>query len=73
MQRGLGDRFCDLDPSRLTFVASSGLRLFIALSARAAAAGWALELIAPTGPALSVFEITGALEHLPFGEGGDSK
>jgi anti-sigma B factor antagonist len=55
-----------IDLSKLTFIDSSGLRLFIVLSALATAEGWTLNLIRPSGQALSVFQISGADESLPF-------
>ena len=55
-----------IDLSRLTFIDSSALRLFIVLNDRSAGEGWRLSLIRPTGQVRSVFEITGAEENLPF-------
>lgn len=57
-----------IDLSRLTFIDSSGLRLFIALNDDAATAGWTLRLIRPADQALTIFRITGAEENLPFVE-----
>jgi anti-sigma B factor antagonist len=61
-----GVRELILDLRGLTFIDSSALRLFIVLNDRAAGADWQLSLIRPTGPALSIFQISGAEEHLPF-------
>ena len=61
-----GARGVVADLSRLAFVDSSGLRMFITLTERAAAEGWSLGLIRPPEPAFSVFQITGAEENLPF-------
>jgi anti-anti-sigma factor len=55
-----------VDLSRLAFVDSSGLRMFITLNDRASAEGWSLGLIRPPDPSYSVFQITGAEENLPF-------
>jgi anti-anti-sigma factor len=55
-----------LDLSRLTFVDSSGLSLFINLNERAAHEGWSLSLTRPPGNTFSVFSITGADANLPF-------
>jgi anti-sigma B factor antagonist len=55
-----------IDLSRLTFVDSSALRLFIVLNERSAKEGWTLALVRPTGQVRAVFEITGAEENLPF-------
>jgi anti-anti-sigma factor len=63
---GQGARNVIVDLSRLGFVDSSGLRLFITLSERAPAEGWSLGLIRPPEPSFSVFQITGAEENLPF-------
>ncbi|MCW3028726.1 MAG: anti-sigma-factor antagonist [Solirubrobacterales bacterium] len=61
-----GTRSLIVDLSRLAFVDSSGLRMFITLNDRASAEGWSLGLIRPPDPSYSVFQITGAEENLPF-------
>jgi anti-anti-sigma factor len=61
-----GARSVIVDLSRLAFVDSSGLRMFITLNDRASAEGWSLGLIRPPDPSYSVFRITGAEENLPF-------
>jgi anti-anti-sigma factor len=61
-----GARSVIVDLSRLAFVDSSGLRMFITLNERASAEGWSLGLIRPPEPTFSVFQITGAEENLPF-------
>jgi anti-anti-sigma factor len=61
-----GARSVIVDLSRLAFVDSSGLRMFITLNDRASAEGWSLGLIRPPDPSYSVFQITGAEENLPF-------
>jgi anti-anti-sigma factor len=63
-----GTRDLVVDLSELTFIDSSGLRLFIDLSDRATLEGWTLRLIRPPEPAYSVFEVAGADENLPFVE-----
>jgi anti-anti-sigma factor len=55
-----------IDLRELTFIDSSGLRMLILLSDRAVGDAWTLGLIRPTDRSLSVFEITGADENLPF-------
>ena len=55
-----------LDLRGLTFIDSSALRLFIVLKDRSAGEDWRLSLTRPAGPALSIFQISGAEEHLPF-------
>jgi len=55
-----------IDLSRLTFIDSSALRLFIVLNERSAEQGWTLRLVRPTGQVLNVFAITGAEDNLPF-------
>lgn len=55
-----------IDLSRLTFVDSSGLSLFVALNDRAARENWTLSLTRPSGKTFSVFSITGTDTHLPF-------
>jgi anti-sigma B factor antagonist len=55
-----------IDLSRLTFVDSSGLSLFISLNYRASRENWTLSLTRPSGKTLSVFSITGTDAHLPF-------
>ena len=59
-----------IDLSRLTFIDSSALRLFIVLNERSAEEGWTLALVRPTGQVRSVFEITGAEDNLPFVDDG---
>jgi anti-sigma B factor antagonist len=66
LAQGASDVIVDL--SRLAFVDSSGLRMFITLNDRASAEGWSLGLIRPPEPSFSVFQITGAEENLPFVE-----
>ena len=55
-----------IDLSRLTFIDSSALRLFIVLNDRSSEQGWTLSLVRPTGQVRNVFEITGAEDNLPF-------
>ena len=57
-----------LDLSGLSFVDSSGLRLFIVLTQRAAAEGWQLTLTRPQQRAMTVFVVSGVAESLPFAE-----
>jgi anti-sigma B factor antagonist len=55
-----------IDLSGLTFIDSSGLRTLIGLNDRSVAEDWTLSLIRPSEPPLSVLQITGADENLPF-------
>jgi len=57
-----------IDLGGLSFVDSSGLRLFIMLSQRAPQEGWTLQLTRPADTAMSVFRMTGAEHNLPFVE-----
>jgi anti-anti-sigma factor len=57
-----------VDLRELTFIDSSGLRLFILLADRARDEGWELRLLAPPQPASNVFRLTGADHNLPFVE-----
>jgi anti-sigma B factor antagonist len=57
-----------VDLGGLSFVDSSGLRLFIVLDQRAAEQGWTLRLLRPSTQALTVFRISGVEENLPFVE-----
>jgi anti-sigma B factor antagonist len=61
-----GARRVIVDLSSLAFVDSSGLRLFIALNERSTAEAWTLGLIRLPSSSLSVFQITGADQNLPF-------
>jgi anti-anti-sigma factor len=61
-----------IDLGELAFVDSSGLRFFVALNDRATREGWSLELVRPAAPALTVFQISGAEENLPFVEAGQA-
>jgi anti-sigma B factor antagonist len=62
-----------IDLSGLTFIDSSGLRTLIVLNDRSAGEDWTFALIRPSEPSLSVFQITGADENLPFIEGPGSQ
>jgi anti-sigma B factor antagonist len=57
-----------IDLGGLGFVDSSGLRLFIVLDQRAAEQGWELRLLRPGAQVLSVFQVSGVEENLPFVE-----
>jgi anti-sigma B factor antagonist len=57
-----------IDLGKLRFIDSSGLRLLIVLRDRAAAEGWTLGLLRPSGHVRSIFALTGADENLPFVE-----
>jgi anti-sigma B factor antagonist len=61
-----GVRELTVDLSRLGFVDSSGLRLFIVLHQRARSEGWSLVLIRPEPQALRVFRVSGIEDELPF-------
>lgn len=63
-----GARHLVLDLRGLSFVDSSGLRMFILFAERARAEGWRLSLVSPPDPARTVFRLTGAEENLPFCE-----
>jgi anti-anti-sigma factor len=63
-----GARQVVIDLRALSFIDSSGLRLFILLSDRARSEGWELRLIRPGEPTIAVFRLTGAEENLPFVE-----
>jgi anti-sigma B factor antagonist len=65
---GAGVKRLVIDLRPMSFMDSSGLRLFIVLCDRARADGWTLELIRPLSPALTIFQITRAEENLPFVE-----
>jgi anti-sigma B factor antagonist len=55
-----------VDLSGLSFIDPSGLGLLIALDKRATEECWALDLIRPSEQVLTVFQIGGAEENLPF-------
>jgi anti-anti-sigma factor len=55
-----------LDLGHLTFVDSSGLRMFLALCQRAKVEDWQLTLTRPAAPVRTLFEITGAGPSLPL-------
>ena len=61
-------RSLTIDLRPLAFLDSSGLREFIVLRDRAVDEGWTLGLIRPLPPALTIFQVTRADEHLPFVE-----
>ena len=57
----------DLNDPRF-FLPTDGLRTLIVLNDRATSEDWTLALIRPAEPSLSVLQITGAEENLPFVE-----
>jgi anti-sigma B factor antagonist len=59
-----GVRQIAIDLSQVTFIDSSALRMFIVLTARATSEDWSLRIVNPSEQARSVFEITGAEQHL---------
>jgi anti-sigma B factor antagonist len=61
-------RTLTVDLGGLGFVDSSGLRLFIVLDQRAAEQGWTLRLLRPAEHVLTVFQVSGVEENLPFVE-----
>jgi anti-anti-sigma factor len=61
-----GVRRVTIDLRPLSFMDSSGLQEFIALSDRATADGWTLELVRPSPSVLRVLQITHADQHLPL-------
>lgn len=63
-----GSRDLVIDLSRLSFIDSSGLRLFIVLDSRAVSEDWTLGLIRPQEQVLAVFQVSDAEQHLPFVE-----
>lgn len=63
-----GVRKLVLDLSGVSFVDSSGLRLFIVLSQRAGSEGWKLTMTRPQEQAMTVFVVSGLEENLPFAE-----
>lgn len=63
-----GARALVLDLAGVSFVDSSGLRLFIVLDQRAGAEGWKLTLTRPQQQAMTVFVISGLEDNLPFAE-----
>lgn len=49
----------DLDLSKLSYVASAGLRVFVALDKRMHAAGGSMHLLHPCDEVMEVFDVTG--------------
>jgi anti-anti-sigma factor len=54
--------------SKLDFLDSTGLRLFLALQRRASTEDWALTLTSPSETVRSILEITGSGRSLPIVE-----
>jgi anti-sigma B factor antagonist len=63
-----GARSLVLDLSGVSFIDSSGLRMFVVLNQRAAAEGWKLSMTRPQRQAMTVFVVSGLEENLPFAE-----
>jgi anti-sigma B factor antagonist len=63
-----GARTLVLDLAGISFVDSSGLRLFIVLAQRASADGWKLSLTRPQSQAMAVFQVSGVEQSLPLAE-----
>lgn len=61
-----GSNHLVLDLGRLTFVDSTGLRLFLVLYRRARSEGWQLTLARPSEPVRTLLEMTGAGSSLPL-------
>lgn len=55
-----------VDLSQVGFLDSTGLRMFLALNARAGAEGWLLTLTAPSEAVRGILQITGASGSLPL-------
>jgi anti-sigma B factor antagonist len=55
-----------VDVSQVSFLDSTGLRMFLALHERAQTEGWVLTLAAPSEAVRSILEITGSSESLPL-------
>lgn len=58
-----------LDLSKLTFVDSSGLRVFMNLDRRSRREGWTLSIINPGGQVLRILRLCGFDERLPINNG----
>jgi anti-anti-sigma factor len=63
-----GVRTLVLDLGGISFVDSSGLRLFIVLDQRAGVEDWKLTLTRPQEQAMTVFVVSGLEDNLPFAE-----
>lgn len=63
-----GVRTLVLDLGGISFVDSSGLRLFIVLDQRARVEDWKLTLTRPQEQAMTVFVVSGLEDNLPFAE-----
>jgi anti-anti-sigma factor len=59
-----------LDLRAVGFVDSSGLKFLLRANARSKHEGWALEIYRPREPAIKALAVTGALDLLPFTDGG---
>lgn len=57
-----------VDLRGLSFIDSSGLRLFILVAERARGHGTPLTIVRPPEPARTVFRLTGAEDNLPFAD-----
>lgn len=58
----------EIDLANLSFIDSTGLRLFLQLNERAAPDGWSLLMVKPSEPVRAILRITGCGDELPIGE-----
>jgi anti-anti-sigma factor len=56
----------DIDLADLSFIDSTGLRMFLALNQQAASEGWSLVLARPSESLKTILQVTGVEDELPI-------
>jgi anti-sigma B factor antagonist len=61
-----GAKVVVVDLTNLSFIDSTGLRVFLRLNEQAAAAGWRLTMVRPSEQVKTILRVTGAQGELPI-------
>jgi anti-anti-sigma factor len=56
----------EIDLANLTFIDSTGLRMFLELNEQASSRGWRLVLRNPSQPVSTILQITGSADEFPI-------
>ncbi len=67
-----GAKRIEIDLANLSFIDSTGLRMFLQLNEQAVSGGWSFLMLKPSGPVRTILQITGAGDELPISEESQS-